>query len=208
MVAAVAPPAEDLELETEPITRARPRKPRPSATPACRRRNTWKVPSTTRKVDHVVTMDGGDSLKMAEKLQTNVIALRFLAALDFDTAVEKAVILDDEEDDAPPPPAQTADPVEIECADVASGRPRNRASTQPDQPRRGRARRVPDLDTAVKAGNVEGMSHIVPADLLEGDWRAAWQVHAAEDSGVVSIINKSRPSTSCMARPAMPWRSP
>jgi hypothetical protein len=129
--------------------------------------------------------------------------------MDFDTAIEKAVILDDEEDEARPPPANAADPVEIECADVASARGGHAIEGARSQTGRAEVTQaVPDLDTAVKAGNVEGMTRTAPADLLEADWRAAWQVHAAEDSGVVSIISKSRPSISCMARPAMPWRSP
>jgi hypothetical protein len=91
-----------------------------------------EAPSTMRKVEHGVTVDGRDTFRMAEKLQTIDATLRFLAALNFDadegaepgvevvdTAIEKAVIFDDEEDDAPPPPAATADPVEIERADVA-----------------------------------------------------------------------------------------
>jgi hypothetical protein len=86
-----------------------------------------EAPSTMRKFEHGVTVDGRDTFKMAQKLQTNDATLRFLAALNFDagegaepgvevidTAIKKAVIFDDE-DDAPPPPVQTADPVEIEC---------------------------------------------------------------------------------------------
>ena len=85
-----------------------------------------------RKVDHGVTVDGRDTFRMAEKLQTNDATPLFLAALNFDadecaepgvevidTAIKKAVIFDDEKDDLPPPPAATADPVEIERADVA-----------------------------------------------------------------------------------------
>ena len=85
-----------------------------------------------RKVDHGVTLDGRDTFRMAEKLQTNDATPRFLVALNFDadegaepgvevidTIIEKAVIFDDEKDDLPPPPTATADPVEIERADVA-----------------------------------------------------------------------------------------
>jgi hypothetical protein len=134
------------------------------------------VPSTMRKVEHGVTVDGRETFRMAEKLQNNDATLRFLAALNFDadegaepgvevvdTAIEKAVIFDDEDD---LPPAQTADPVEIERADVASAR----ATQWTDRAGKGAPRSrepVPDLETAVRSGNVEDMTASFLADLME-----------------------------------------
>jgi hypothetical protein len=129
-----------------------------------------------RKVEHGVTIDGRETFKMAEKLPNNDATLRFLAALNFDaddgaepgvevvdTAIEKAVIFDDDQDDAPPP--QTADPVEIERADVASARATQWTERAP-KPAAPKSR--PDLATAVRAGNVQDMTVSFFADLMEG----------------------------------------
>jgi hypothetical protein len=138
-----------------------------------------EAPSTMRKFEHGVTVDGRDTFKMAQKLQTNDATLRFLAALNFDagegaepgvevidTAIKKAVIFDDE-DDAPPPPVQTADPVEIECADVASARATQWTERAPRRSAPRSREPVPDLETAVRAGNVQDMTASFLADLLE-----------------------------------------
>lgn len=113
-----------------------------------------EAPSTMRKVEHGVTVDGHETFKMAEKLQSNDATLRFPAALNFDadegaepgvevvdTAIEKAAILDGEEDDLPPPTARTADPVEIERADVASARATQCTERAPGRRPRSRASR-------------------------------------------------------------------
>lgn len=134
-----------------------------------------------RKVEHGVTVDGRDTFKMAEKLQTNDATLRFLEALNYDAdegeepgvevidiAIEKAVIFDDEEDLAPPPAAQTADPVEIERADVASARA-SQWTERAAKPATKSREPVPDLETAVKSGNIEHMTASFLADLLEDD---------------------------------------
>jgi hypothetical protein len=140
------------------------------------------APSTMRKVEHGVTVDGRDTFKMAEKLQTNDATLRFLAALNFeadegaepgmdaiDTAIEKAVIFDDAPTSDPVPTAQAADPVEIERADVASARATQwtqRAAktfvTKSCEP-------IPDLETAIKSGNIDDMTAAFLADLLSDD---------------------------------------
>lgn len=139
------------------------------------------APSTMRKVEHGVTIDGRDTFKMAEKLQTNDATLRFLEALNFDaeegnepgvevvdTAVEKAVILDDEEDLIPALLEQTADPVEIERADIASAQASQWTERAPKMVLKAR-NPVPDLETAVKSGNVEDMTVSFLADLLNDD---------------------------------------
>jgi TraM recognition site of TraD and TraG len=140
-----------------------------------------EAPSTMRKVEHGVTFDARDTFKMAEKLQTNDAALRFLAALNFDadegaepgvevvdTAIEKAVIFDDEESAAPPPKAATADPVEIERADVASARATQWTERAPKVAAAKSREPVPDLETAVRSGNVQHMTASFLAELLEG----------------------------------------
>jgi hypothetical protein len=142
------------------------------------------APSTMRKVEHGVTVDGQNTFKMAEKLQTNDATLRFLEALNFDaeegnepgvevvdTAIERAVTFDDEPETVPTAPAQTADPLEIERADVASARATQwteRAKKPAPQAAKSRDD-VPDLETAVKAGNVEDMTSAFLADLLADD---------------------------------------
>jgi hypothetical protein len=180
------PPADDLDFETEPDLEdatsftdsfGRPDVPTDPERIAAQRS---EAPSTMRKVEHGVTVDGRDTYRMAEKLQTNDATLRFLAALNFeaeegaepgvevvDTAVEKAVIFDDEDDEAPLPPAQTVDPAEIERADVASARATQwtewatkPTAAKPREP-------VPDLETAVRAGNAQDMTASFLADLLE-----------------------------------------
>jgi hypothetical protein len=178
---------DDLEFETEPDyydptsftdSFGRPGVPTDSARIAAQRS---EAPSTMRKVEHGVTVDGRDTFKMAEKLQTNDATLRFLAALNFDadegaepgvevidTAIEKAVIFDDEEDIAPPPAAQTADPVEIERADVASARA-SQWTERAAKPAAKSREPVPDLEIAVRAGNVADMTASFLADLLEDD---------------------------------------
>lgn len=186
------PPPDDMEFETEPdyedghaFTDSFGRPDAPPTDPARIEAQRSEAPSTMRKVDHGVTVeardgrDSRDTFKMAEKLQTNDATLRFLAALNFDadegsepgvevvdTAIEKAVIFDDE-DDARPLPGQTADPAEIERADVASARATQwteRAAKPAAQESRAP---VPDLETAVKSGNVEDMTASFLADLLE-----------------------------------------
>jgi hypothetical protein len=177
---------DDLEFETEPDFEdatsftdsfGRPDVPTDPARIEAQRSG---APSTMRKVEHGVTVDGRDTFKMAEKLQNNDATLRFLAALNFDaeegnepgvevinTAVEKAVIFDDEEDTAPPPKAATADPVEIERADIASARATQWTGRAP-RPDAAKSREpVPDLATAVRSGNVEDMTASFLADLLE-----------------------------------------
>jgi hypothetical protein len=160
------PPPDEMDFETEPdlddatsLASSFGRPAAPPTDPARIEALRSEAPSTMRKVEHGVTVDGRETFRMAEKLQNNDATLRFLAALNFDadedaepglevvdTAIEKAVIFDDEEDDLPPPPAQTADPVEIERADVASARATQwteRAAT-PAAPRSREP--VPDLD--------------------------------------------------------------
>jgi hypothetical protein len=120
---------------------------------------------------------------MAEKLQTNDATLRFLA-LNFDadegaepgvevvdTAIEKAVIFDDEPETPTPPPTLVADTVEIERADVASAKATQwtgRAAKPSGGAPKSREE-VPDLDHAVKSGNVEDMTTSFLADLLADD---------------------------------------
>ena len=141
-----------------------------------------EAPSAMRKVEHGVTVEGRDTFKMAEKLQSNDTTLRFLAALNFDapegaepgievidTAIEKAVIFDDEESAAPPPKAATADPVEIERADVASARATQWTERAPKVVAQKSREPVPDMETAVRSGNVQDMTASFLADLLEGD---------------------------------------
>jgi intracellular multiplication protein IcmO len=181
------PPDDDLDFETEPDLEdegfddsfGRPVVPTAPARIEAQRSD---APSTMRRVEHGVTVDGRDTFKMAEKLQTNDATLRFLAAHNFDaepgaepgvevidTAIEKAVILDDEEDDAPPPPAMTADPVEIERADVASAKATQwtERATNPS-PAKSRAP-VQDLETAVRSGDAQNMTASYLAELLKDD---------------------------------------
>jgi len=187
------PPPDDLEFETEPdyedthaFTDSFSRPDAPLSDPARIEAQRSAAPSTMRKVDHGVTVeardgrDSRDTFKMAEKLQTNDATLRFLAALNFDadegsepgievvdTAIEKAVIFDDK-DDVRPAPAQAADPAEIERADVASARA-TQWTERAAKPAAHESRApVPDLETAVKSGNVEDMTASFLADLLEG----------------------------------------
>lgn len=179
------PPPDDIEFETEPdyedghaFTDSFGRPDAPPTDPARIEAQRSDAPSTMRKVDHGVTVDNHDTYKMAEKLQTNDAALRFLEALNFDadeesepgievidTAIEKAVIFDDE-DDAPAQPGHAADAAEIERADVASARATQ--WTERARPAASEARApAPDLETAVKSGNVEDMTASFLADLLE-----------------------------------------
>jgi hypothetical protein len=183
------PPPDDMEFETEPDFEeassftdsfGRPDVPTDPARIEAQRS---VAPSTMRKVEHGVTVDGRDTFKMAEKLQNNDTTLRFLAALNFDapegaepgvevidTAIEKAVIFDDdEESDAPPPKAGTADPVEIERADVASARATQWTERAPKVPPGKSREPVPDLETAVRSGNVQDMTASFLADLLGDD---------------------------------------
>lgn len=138
-------------------------------------------PSTMRKVEHGVTVDGGDIFKMAEKLQTNDATLRFLEALNFDadegdepgvevvdTRVEMAVIFDDEPEAPTPPPTLVADQIEIERADVASAKATQWTGRAAKLIQKSRDP-VPDLETAVKSGNVEDMTASFLADLLNDD---------------------------------------
>jgi hypothetical protein len=142
------------------------------------------APSTMRKVEHGVSVDGRDTFKMAEKLQTNDATLRFLEALNFDaeegaepgvevvgTAIEKAVIFDDEPEAPTPPPTLIADTAEIERADVASAKSTQwtKRAAKPSGGAPKSRDSVPDLDAAVKAGNVEDMTASFLADLLEDD---------------------------------------
>lgn len=181
------PPPDDLEFETEPddadghaFTDAFGRPDTRPTDPARLEAQRSDAPSTMRKVEHGVTVDGHDTFKMAEKLQTNDATLRFLAALNFDadegsepgvevvdTAIEKAVIFDDDDEDLRPQPTPPADPAEIERADVASARATQwteRATKPAAQESRAP---VPDLETAVKSGNVEDMTASFIADLME-----------------------------------------
>ncbi|MGY4177654.1 hypothetical protein ACVIHH_002945 [Bradyrhizobium sp. USDA 4518] len=181
------PPADDLEFETEPdFDEASPfadsfGQPDIPTDPERIAAQRSEAPSTMRKVDHGVTVDGRDTFKMAEKLQTNDATLRFLAALNFDgepgveavdAAIEKAVIADEEDDAPPPPPAPTVDPAEIERADVASARATQwteratrpakspNIATKPREP-------VPDLETAVRSGNAQDATASFLAELLQ-----------------------------------------
>ncbi|GAB1716957.1 MAG: hypothetical protein NTAFB05_19990 [Nitrobacter sp.] len=180
------PPPDDLEFETEPddedahaFTDAFGRPDTRPTDPARIEAQRSEAPSTMRKVEHGVTVDGHDTFKMAEKLQTNDATLRFLAALNFDadegsepgvevvdTAIEKAVIFDDEED-APPQPTPAADPAAIERADVASARATQWTERATRPAAHDSRAPVPDLETAVKSGNVEDMTASFLADLLE-----------------------------------------
>lgn len=139
------------------------------------------APSTMRKVEHGVTVDGRDTFKMAEKLQTNDATLRFLEALNFDadegaepgvevvdTAIEKAVIFDDEPETPTPAPTLVADTAEIERADVASAKA-TQWTGRAAKPILKSRNPVPDLETAVKSGNVEDMTASFLADLLNDD---------------------------------------
>jgi hypothetical protein len=187
---------DDLAFETEPdmehasaFTDAFGRPDAPPTDPARIEAQRSDAPSTMRKVEHGVTVEDRDgrashdaTFKMAEKLQSNDATLRFLAALNFDaeegsepgievvdTAIEKAVIFDDEENDSPVPAAQSADPAEIERADVASARA-TQWTERAARPAGGESRApVPDLDTAVKAGNVEDMTASFLADMMDDE---------------------------------------
>jgi hypothetical protein len=185
------PPPDEMDFETEPdlddatsLTSSFGRPAAPPTDPARIEAQRSEALSTMRKVEHGVTVDGRDTFRMAEKLQTNDATLRFLAALNFDadegaepgvevvdTAIERAVTFDDEPETVPTAPAQTADPLEIERADVASARATQwteRAKKPAPQAAKSRDD-VPDLETAVKAGNVEDMTSAFLADLLADD---------------------------------------
>ncbi|WP_375157911.1 hypothetical protein [Bradyrhizobium sp. RDT46] len=142
------------------------------------------APSTMRKVEHGVTIDGHSTFKMAEQLQHNDATLRFLEALNFDapkgaepgvevvdTAIEKAVIFDDEPEAAPPPRAPAPDPVEIEHADVASAKATQwtERAARPASAAPKSREAVPDLDASVKSGNIEDATASFLADLLDDD---------------------------------------
>jgi hypothetical protein len=119
------------------------------------------------KMDHGVTVGGRDALRMAEKLQTNATAA-LPGGVDFDTAIEKDVILDDEADGARPPDTDRPpgrDRTRRRCLGGATQWAERAA--RPAAPRSGEA--VPDLDTAAKAGNVEDSTRTLLVDLLEGD---------------------------------------
>jgi len=141
------------------------------------------APSTMRKVDHGVTVDGRDTFKMAEKLQSNDATLRFLEALNFDAdegaepgvevvdaSIQKAVLFADDEE-APPPPkaAPVADRVEIDRADVMSAKATqwtDRAA-KPAAPAAAAAAPARDVKAGAKAGDVDDMTSSFLADLLE-----------------------------------------
>jgi len=131
-----------------------------------------------RKVDHGITVDD-NTFKMAEKIQANDATLRFLDALNFDadpepgeavvnTEIEEAIYIDERRAEAPEP-----HPAEIERADVASARATqwvDRADKGPPMPSGARPKEpVPDLEDAVRAGNVEDMTASFLADLLDDD---------------------------------------
>lgn len=181
---------DDLEFETEPdlddasaFTDSFGRPDAPPTDPARIEAQRSEAPSTMRKVEHGVTVenrDGHDTFKMAEKLQNNDATLRFLSALNFDadegsepgvevvdTAIEKAVIFGDEENDSPVPPAQSADPVEIERADVVSARATQWTERAAKPAAKESRPPVPDLETAVKTGNVGDMTASFLADMME-----------------------------------------
>jgi hypothetical protein len=84
-------------------------------------------------------------------------------------AIEKAVIFDDEESASPPPKAGTADPIEIERADVASARATQWTERVPKAVAAKSREPVPDLETAVRSGNVQDMTASFLADLLGDD---------------------------------------
>ena len=142
------------------------------------------APSTMRKVDHGVTVDGRDTFKMAEKLQNNDATLRFLEALNFDAEegnepgvemvdadIQKAVLFEDDEA-APPPPkaAPVPDRVEIDRADVMSAKATQWTdrATKPAQPAAAAKAREPAMDVAaaMKSGDVDDMTSSFLADLL------------------------------------------
>jgi intracellular multiplication protein IcmO len=146
------------------------------------------APSTMRKVDHAITVDGRDTFKVAEKLQSNDATLRFLEALNFDAPegaepgveaidadVQKAVLFQDD-DQAPPPPkaASAAHPAEIERADVASARATQWTDRAPRPPAQAAKATAPERDIAAgaKAGDVDDMTASFLADLLGDDQEA------------------------------------
>jgi len=182
------PPDAELDFETEPDfddpTAFTDSFGRPDVPPDPERIAAGRsdAPSTMRKVDHGVTVDGHDTFKMAEKLQNNDATLRFLEALNFDadeghepgvevvdTAIQRAVLFDDDEA-APPPPksAPVADRGEIDRADVASAKATQWTERSAKPAARWR-QSVPDLETAVRSGNVEDMTASFLAELLEED---------------------------------------
>jgi hypothetical protein len=191
------PPADDLDFDAEPdfddptaFTDQFGRNDQPTD-PERLAAQRSDAPSTMRKVDHGVTVDGHDTFRMAEKLQNNDATLRFLEALNFDaedgaepgveavdSRIQKAVLFDDDET-APPPPkaAPLADPVEIERADVASAKATQwteRAKPAPASPAPARAAKeavkdAPDLETAVRSGDVNDMTASYLAELLDED---------------------------------------
>ena len=142
-----------------------------------------EAPSAMRKVEHGVTIDGRDTFKMAEKLQSNDATLRFLEALNFDAdegaepgvevvdaSIQKAVLFADDEE-APPPPkaAPVADRVEIDRADVMSAKATqwtDRAA-KPAAPAAAAAAPARDVKAGAKAGDVDDMTSSFLADLLE-----------------------------------------
>jgi hypothetical protein len=82
---------------------------------------------------------------LAEKLQNNDTTPCFIAALIFDA----------EEGAAPRPKAATADSVEIERADVASDRATQWTERAPKAASANSREPSPDLETAVRSGNVQ-----------------------------------------------------
>jgi hypothetical protein len=134
-----------------------------------------EAPSKMRKVEHGATVDNS-TFKMAEKIQANDATLRFLDALNFDadpdnepgeavvnTAIEEAIYIDEEPATAPDP-----HPAEIERADVASARA-TQWTERGDATKPRTKEPVPDLEDAVRSGNVEDMTASFLADLLEDE---------------------------------------
>jgi hypothetical protein len=132
-------------------------------------------PSRMRKVDHGVTVDD-NTFKMAEKIQANDATLRFLDALNFDaepdnepgeavvnSAIEEAIYIDEKPAEAPEP-----HPAEIERADVASARATQWVD-RADKSAKPRSKEpAPDLEDAVRSGNVEGHDRLVPGGSAGG----------------------------------------
>ncbi|UQR62989.1 TraG/TraD/VirD4 family protein [Bradyrhizobium sp. C-145] len=143
------------------------------------------APSTMRKIDHGVTVDGRDTVKMAEKLQNNDATLRFLEALNFDAEegaepgveavdadIQKAVLFQDDEA-APPPPkaAPVPDRVEIDRADVMSAKATQWTDrAKPAAPVAARtAATERDIAADANVGDVDEMTASFLANLLADD---------------------------------------
>jgi hypothetical protein len=86
-----------------------------------------------------------------------------------DTAIQKAVLFEDDDQAPPSPKAADVDRNEIERADVASAKA-TQWTDRAKKPAAPKSREpIPDLETAVKSGNVDDMMASFLADLLEDD---------------------------------------